>query len=87
MSPNDNVQHLPIRPITSNTGTATYHSSKYLALLLSPLSGSEYTVKNSKSVVQKVNLDKIPSNYKISFDKKSLFTDAWFLSPHYNGGT
>ena len=70
MSPNDNVQHLPIRPITSNTGTATYHSSKYLALLLSPLSGSEYTVKNSKPFVQKVKLDKISSKYKInSFDQ------------------
>ena len=68
MSPNDSVQHLPIRPTVSNTGNA-----KYLASLLIPLSESEYTIKNSKSFVQKVKLDKIPSNYKIvSFDVKSL---------------
>ena len=76
MSPNDSVQHLPIRPIVSNNRTATHHFSKYLVSLLSPLSESEYTVKNSKSFVQKVKLDKIPSNYKIaSFDAKSLFTN------------
>ena len=51
--------------------------SKYLASLLSPLSESEYTVKNSKSFAQKVKLDKIPSNYKIvSFDVKSLFSNV-----------
>ena len=67
--------HLPIRPIVSNIGTATYHLSKYLASLLSPLSESEYTAKNS--FVQTVKLDKIPSNYKIvSFDVKSLFSNA-----------
>ena len=66
MSPNDNVQHLPIRPIVSNIGTATYHLSKYLASLLSPLSESEFTVKNSISFVQKVKLGKIPSNYNNS---------------------
>ena len=77
MSPNDSAQHLPIRPIVSNVGTATYHLSKYLASLLSPLSESEYAVKNSKSFVQKVKLDKIPSNYEIvSFDVKSLFTNV-----------
>ena len=45
MSPNDSVQHLVIRPIVSNIGTATYHLLKYLASLVSPLSESEYTVK------------------------------------------
>ena len=41
MSPNHCVQHLPVRPIVSNNGTATYHLPKYLASLLSPLSESE----------------------------------------------
>ena len=77
MSPNDSAQHLVIRPIVSNIGTATYHLSKYLASLVSPLSESEYTVKNSKLFVQKLKLDTIPSNYKIvSFDIKSLFTNV-----------
>ena len=59
------------------TISATYHLSKYLASPLSPLSESEYTVKNSKSFIQKVKLDKIPSNYKIvSFDVKSLFSNV-----------
>ena len=44
---------------------------------MSPLSESEYTVKNSKSFVQKVKLGKIPLNYKIvSFDVQSLFTNV-----------
>ena len=77
MSSNDSVQHLPIQTIVSNIETATCHLSKYLASLLSPLSESEYTVKNSKSFVQKVKLDKILSNYKIaSFEVKSLFTNV-----------
>ena len=77
MSPNDSVQHLVIRPIVSNIGTATYHLSKYLTLLVSPLSESEYTAKNSKLFVQKLKSDAIPSNYKIvSFDVKSLFTNV-----------
>ena len=77
MSPNDSVLHLPIRPIVPNIGTATCHLSKHLALLLSPLSESEYTVKDSKSFVQKFKLDIIPWSYKIvSFDVKSLFVNV-----------
>ena len=53
MSPYDSVQHLPIRPIVLNIGTATYHLSKFLASLLSPLSESECTVKNSKIICTK----------------------------------
>ena len=46
---------------------------KYLASLLSPLSESEYTLKNSKSFMQKVKFNKIPSNYKtVSFNVKLL---------------
>ena len=75
--PNGSLQPLLIPSIVSNTGTATYHLSKYLASLLSPLTESEYTVKKSKSFVKRVKLDKVPSNYKIaSFDVKSLFTNV-----------
>ena len=65
MLPNDSVQSLPIQPIVSNIGIETYHLSKYLASLLSPLSESEYAVKNSNSFEQKVKLNKIPSNYNM----------------------
>ena len=51
--------------------------NKVLASLLSPLSESEDTVKNSKSFAKRVKSDKIRSNYKIvSFDVKSLFTNV-----------
>ena len=45
MSPNDSIEHLPIRRIVSNIGTAIYHLSKYLASFLSPLSQFEYNLK------------------------------------------
>ena len=48
LSYNDTIDQLPLRPIVSNIGTASYHLPKYLAKLLSTLSQSEYTVKISK---------------------------------------
>ena len=36
-SNNSTVEHLPLRPIISNIGTATYDLAKYLAQLLKPL--------------------------------------------------
>ena len=50
LSYNDTTDQLPLRPIVSNIGTASYHLSKYLAKLLSPLSQSEYTVKIPKNL-------------------------------------
>ena len=77
VSPNGSVQYLLIRPIISNIGTPTCHLSLYLASSLSPLSEFAYIVKNSKSFVQKVRLDKISSNYEIIlFDVKSLFANV-----------
>ena len=35
------VDDLPLRPIISNIGTASYQLAKYLAKLLSPLSKSQ----------------------------------------------
>ena len=48
LSPNDTINELPLRPIVSDIGTATYHLSKYLAKLLSPLSESEYIIEKHK---------------------------------------
>ena len=45
---NRGVENLPLRPVISNIGTATYELSKYLANLLVPLTTGEYTVKSKK---------------------------------------
>ena len=49
---NDIVENLPLRPIISNVGTATYKTAKYLATLLSPLKSSEHNIKNSYEFVK-----------------------------------
>ena len=52
---NGNVDKLPIRPVASNIGTASYQLAKYLAKLLPPLSQSQYTVKSTKDFIQKIH--------------------------------
>ena len=77
LSSNDTINELPLRPIASNIGTATYHLSKYLAKFLSPLSESEYTIKNTKYFVDKIKKEHIPNDHlPVSFDVKSLFTNV-----------
>ena len=77
LSPNDTINELPLRPIVSNIGTATYPLSKYLAELLSPLSESEYTIKNTKYFVQKIKKEHIPNDHLlVSFGLKSVFTNV-----------
>ena len=77
LSPNDTINELPLRPIVSNIGTTTYHLSKYLAKLLFPLSESEYTIKNTKYFVKKIEKKHIPNDHLlVSFDVKSLFTNV-----------
>ena len=69
------VDDLPLRPIISNVGTASYQLAKYLAKLLSPLSKSQYTVNSTKDFIEFIRKEKVPSSYKmISFDVTSLFT-------------
>ena len=77
ISENDTVDELPIRPIVSNIGTATYDLPKYLAKLLSPLSQSECTIKNTKQFMEQIRMKQVPDGYKmVSFDEKSLFTNV-----------
>ena len=52
ISENNTVDELPIRPIVSNIGTATYNLAKHLAKALSPLSQLKYTIKNTKQLVE-----------------------------------
>ena len=74
---NGKVDDLPITPITSNIGTATYHLAKYLAQLLKTLSESQYTVKSTKEFTKKIKKQKIPKDYTmVSFDVASLFTNV-----------
>ena len=71
----NNVDDLPLRPIISNIGTATYEMAKYLANLLAPLGKSKYTITNTKEFVKYIQKQKVPDGYKIvSFDVVSLFT-------------
>ena len=69
----DTIDQLPLRPVVFNTGTTSYHLSKYLVKLLSPVSQSEYIVKNSKEFIQKFeNVVPLGSNSKLfSFDMSS----------------
>ena len=52
MAENDSIGNLPLRTIISNIGTASYHLVKHLAKSLSPLSHSEFTVKDTKGFMQ-----------------------------------
>ena len=76
LSSND-VDDLPLRPIVSNIGTATYETGKYLAKLLSPLSKSDYTINSAKQFVNYIRKQKVPDGYQmVSFDATSLFTNV-----------
>ena len=72
-----NIDKLPLRPIVSNIGTATYNTSKYLASLLAPLGKSSFTVSSTKEFIDKVRGIQPPPGYvMISFDVVSLFTNV-----------
>ena len=69
------LDDLPLRPIISNDGTASYQLAKYLAKLLSPLSKSQYMVNSTTEFIEMIINERVPSSYKmISFDVSSLFT-------------
>ena len=71
------VSDLPLRPVISNIGTATYQISKHLAKILSPLTKSEFNIESTKDFIVKLKKMKIQSGYKmVSFDVVSLFTSV-----------
>ena len=71
------INLLPLKPIISNIGTATYEISKYLAGLLAPLATSEYSIKNTKDFISRIKDKRIEEGYKmVSFDVTSLFTNV-----------
>ena len=77
---NDNsksVNELPLRPVISNIGTATYEVSKFLADLLQPLTKSEFTIESTKDFIGRIRSKKIPPDHElVSFDVVSLFTSV-----------
>ena len=71
------MNQLPVRPVVSNIGTATYQLAKYLAKPLAPLSQSQFTVKSTKDSIKKTRNVNVPHEFNmISFDLKSSFTSV-----------
>ena len=71
------IEHLPLRPVISNIGTATYEISKYLADMLQPLTKNQYTIDSTKHFVGKIRSERVPPDYElVSFDVVSLFTSV-----------
>ena len=68
--------NLPLRPIVSFVGSATYELSKFLKNILSPLVGNTvHTVENSAEfveLIEKINI--LDNESQMSFDVVSLFT-------------
>ena len=54
-----------MRPITSNTGTASYETAKFLNSLLAPLGKSDRSILNTESCVNQIKVQKIPEGYKM----------------------
>ena len=74
---NDKIDKLPLHPIVSNIGTASYQLAKYLTKLLSPLNKSEYTVQSSTEFMEHIKTKTVPRGYHLlSFDVISLFTNV-----------
>ena len=74
---NDSIENLPLQPINSNCGMASYHLAKYLEKLLSPHSQWEFTVKNGKAFIQEIKNMLPTDGYElISFDVTSLFANV-----------
>ena len=69
---------IPLRPIVSFIGSPTYHLSKFLKRILSPLVGNTaHTVKNSSEFVEHIKNTSIHQHEsQVSFDVVSLFTSV-----------
>ena len=70
--------NVPLRPIVSFIGTATYQLAKFLKQILAPLVGNtQYTVKNSSKFVEFISSIKLgKSESQVSSDVVSLFTSV-----------
>lgn len=83
---NDKADKLPLHPIVSNIGAASFELAQYLAKLLSRVSKKEYTVQCSIEFIKHIKT--VPHGYYlVSFDVISLFTnislDATSFETHF----
>ena len=69
---------IPLRPIVSSIGAASYETAKELARILKPLMGkSPYEVQNSRDFIQQIQNIKLQEDQCImSYDVKALFTSV-----------
>ena len=67
---------IPLRPIVSSTGTATYNTAKELARILKPLVGSSiHHVQNTRDFVEQIKEIRLKQGQCIiSYDVAALFT-------------
>ena len=76
-TPKIHKPNAPLRPIVSCCGSITYNAARYLATVLSPLVGTQHSVKNSKELVDKLRGLVVPPGQKlVSYDVKALFTSV-----------
>ena len=59
LPPIGTIEELPIRPIVSNIGTASYRLAKYLAHNLSPSGQSTYAIKSTFDLMGKIKNEQI----------------------------
>ena len=78
LPPNDTMEGLPIRPIASNIGTASYHLAKYLAHNLSPLGQSTYTIKSTLDLMGKIKNEQLHPRLHEHVKKWKHFVDDTF---------
>ena len=69
---------IPLRPIISSIGAASYETAKELARILKPLMGnSPYQVQNSRDFIQQIQDIRLKEDQCImSYDVKALFTSV-----------
>ena len=76
--PKIHKEGMPLRPVVSSTGAATYSTSKELSRILEPLVGkSPYHIQNSQYFIQQIQGIQFQSNQcMVSFDVKAHFTSV-----------
>ena len=76
--PKIHKEGIPLRPILSSIGAASYETSKELARILKPLVGkSIYHVYNTQDFIQQIKDIKLQEDQcMMSFDVKALFTSV-----------
>ena len=77
------IDNLPLTPIISNIGSASYQLAKYLAKLISTLGQSNYTINSAKDLMIKIKTERIPEKHEmVSFNLKFLFNFGSIRTHH-----